>query len=436
MESNKETIADELYEILTEDGEQRVCKDISEASCNETPGNYFLNAFNGFSSKLAEQLASPTLVIPWVFSLLGVPSFFSGLLVPVKNAGSLVPQLFVSGKIRRFSKRKYFWSGAALVQAIAMMSIALTIHLENTSLFGWIVVGALTLFSIASGVASIAFKDVMGKTIPKGKRGQLLALRATGGGVLTTITGIVFYFFLTNTKDEEAYVWIFSIAAVLWLVASILFGLIHEEAGATDGGRTPVQELKNGLNILKNDNNYRRFLITRGLLLAIPLVQPFFILYAQENIGVDIKGLGLFVILTGVSNMISSPFWGKFADKSSKKLMIVTGVMAALVCGYSLLFEMFPKDWQNIYTYSPVFILIIISYGGARMARKAYLVDYAPKDERPLYVSMANTSIGILILLSGMLSLIVNYFGIEIMVSFLAITMLLAALSAARLKDI
>ena len=136
MTKQKEGLTEELYDFLTEDGEQRVCKDISEASCNETPGNYFLNAFNGFSSKLAEQLASPTLVIPWVFSLLGVPSFFSGLLVPVKNAGSLVPQLFVSGKIRRFSKRKYFWSGAALVQAIAMMSIALTIHLENTKLWG------------------------------------------------------------------------------------------------------------------------------------------------------------------------------------------------------------------------------------------------------------------------------------------------------------
>ena len=436
MESNKETIADDLYEILTEDGEQRVCKDISDESCREAPGNYFLNAFNGFSSKLAVQLASPTLVIPWVYSLIGVPHFFSGLLVPIKNAGSLLPQLFVSGKIRKFKKRKYFWSGAALVQALSMLLIALTIHIGDETVFGWIVVAALALFSIASGVASIAFKDVMGKTIPKGKRGQLLALRATGGGVLTTITGVIFCFFLSNTKDESVYIWIFGVASALWVIAAVLFSLIDEEAGATEGGRTPVEELRNGLSILKKDINYRRFLITRGLLLSIPLVQPFFILYAQEKIGVSITGLGLFVILTGVSNMVSSPFWGKFADKSSKKLMMITGVIGAVVCGYSLIFELLPEKWQNIYTYSPVFILIIITYGGARMARKTYLVDYAPKDERPLYISMANTSIGVLILLSGGLSLVVSYFGIEIMVASMAVLMLLASLNAWRLKDL
>jgi hypothetical protein len=47
---------------------------------------------------------------------------------------------------------------------------------------GVAVVAALAAFSAASGVGSVAFKDVLAKTIPKGRRGRLLGFRATVGG--------------------------------------------------------------------------------------------------------------------------------------------------------------------------------------------------------------------------------------------------------------
>lgn len=42
-----------------------------------------------------------------------------------------------------------------------------------------------------SGIGSLAFQDVIGKTIPKPKRGQLLALHATAGGIFTLAVGLV-----------------------------------------------------------------------------------------------------------------------------------------------------------------------------------------------------------------------------------------------------
>ena len=436
MNKQSEDLTEKIYDFLSENGEERVCDAIADSSCKEVPGNFSLNALNGFSSKLAEQLASPTLIIPWVFSLIGVPSFFNGLLIPVKNAGSLLPQLFVSGKIRAYQRRKYFWSGAAIVQAVMMLLIAYFVSMDRATLVGWAVVGALTIFSVASGVASISFKDVMGKTIPKGKHGRLLGIRATGGGILTALVGIVFYFFLSEAADTTVFIGLFIVSAALWILAAIFFFAIDEAKGATSGGRTPIEELQNGWKLLREDVNYRRFLVSRGLLLSIPLVQPFLMTYANEQLDVSISGMGLFVLLSGVSNTISSSFWGRFSDESSKKLMVISGFLGALVCGYVVLFDQFPADWRNIYTFSPVFVLIIMVYGGARMARKTYLVDYAPKDERPLYVSMANTSIGVLILASGALSLVANYFGVITMIVVLAFMMVLAALSAMRLKDV
>ncbi len=50
---------DKAYSLITDEGEERSCKAISEEACKEVPGNFFCNVFNGASTKLAEQLVSP-----------------------------------------------------------------------------------------------------------------------------------------------------------------------------------------------------------------------------------------------------------------------------------------------------------------------------------------------------------------------------------------
>lgn len=434
MSKASENVSEQVYEFLVEDGEERACDAISDEACEEAPGNFLLNGLNGFCTKLAEQIASPELIIPYVFSIIGVPSYFSGLLVPIKNTGSLLPQLIVSAKIRAFEIRKYFWVAAGFFQGLMLLLMALTFtHLENR--VGLIIVFLLLLFSMASGVGSIAFKDVMGKTIPKGKRGRLLSFRATGGGFLTVIAGLFLYFFIDKNSSIDSFSVLFVVAGILWIVSALLFAFISESRGATSGGRSPIDEVKKGWHLLKSDGNFFNFLITRSLLLAIPLVQPFFIVFATERLDVELSGLGLFVIAAGVSNTISSPFWGKFSDKSSKKVMMVSAVFSSLICGYVLVFDFLPKDYQTIYTYGPVFFLIIMAYGGARMARKTYLVDYAPAEERPLYVSVANTFMGIITLLSGILSLVAGFFGVKIMIATLMILMIVSVFYAKILKE-
>ncbi|WP_425391061.1 MFS transporter [Ekhidna sp.] len=432
---SKEPISERVYEYVAETGEERACDAISEDSCKEAPGNFLLNGLNGFCTKLAEQIASPGLIIPYVFSLLGVPSFYSGLLVPIKNTGSLLPQLIVSAKIRAFKIRKYFWAAAGFFQGVMLLLIALVCYNYEAGTAGIFLILLLLLFSMASGVGSISFKDVLGKTIPKGKRGRLLSFRATGGGVLTILAGFALYFIVDGNSSIDSFIWLFVFAGILWIISAILFAFIREEPGATSGGRSPIDEIKNGWSLIKEDTNFRQFLITRALLLAIPLVQPFFVLYATENMDVELSGLGLFVIAAGISNTISSPFWGKFSDQSSRKVMMVSSAFAVIICLYVLLFDNLPSDFQNIYFFGPVFFLIIMAYGGARMARKTYLVDYAPSDERPLYVSVANTFMGVMTLLSGVLSVVAGFFGVKVMIASLMLLMILAILFGSKLKE-
>ena len=432
----QQTLASKAYELITDEGEERVCEAISEKSCKETPGNFFKNVFSGSLSKLADQLVSPGTTLPWILAALGVPNLFTGALVPIKDAGSLLPQLFVSAKIRAYAIRKWFWVIPALIQALALAAMAFVVKETEGNIAGVLILSLLLIFSLASGVASISFKDVIGKTIPKGKRGQLLAMRSTIGGILTLVAGVFILQDLEGEEDQNMLFWLVMAGAILWGLSAFLFALIFEEKGATEGGRTPVKELKNAWKFWKEDSNLRRFIVTRGLLMAIPLAQPFFVVLGKEELGSEVNNLGIMVIAAGIANVISSPFWGRFADHSSRKLMVWVSILGMLNISLMALFPFWPDSLQNIYVFAALFLVQVMAHGGARLSRKTYLVDFAPEKERPLYVSLSNTMIGVFTLLAAGLGSLSSLFGVQAMLMVFVGLLGLGLILALRLREV
>ncbi len=430
------TQAEKIYDYITDEGEERSCKAISDDACKEVSGNFFKNVLNGASTKLAEQLVSPGTTLPWIFGALGVPGGLAGALVPVKDAGSLLPQLFVSAKIRAFDRRKWFWVMSAFVQAMSMVAMAFVVLNSGGITAGVLILLLLGIFSIASGVASLAFKDVVAKTIPKGKRGQMLAMRATTGGILTLIAGV----WINTTVKSDGNIWVFFgliiTAAVLWALAAIIFANIKEEKGATEGGKTPVKELTDAWSFFRKDANLRNFIFTRALLMAIPLAQPFFIIIGRQEVGSEVSSLGIIVVAAGIANIISSPFWGRFSDKSSRIMMILVAALGIVNILIMASFPMWAGNLKNIYTFSLLLLIQVMAHGGARLSRKTYLVDFAPDKDRPLYVALSNTMIGLFTLIAAGFGVIATLFGLQIMLLFYAALLVAAIILGLTLKDV
>ena len=119
--ASKPSHIERVYVILSgDDRYDRACSAIPDSECSALPKNYVMNVLNGAASKLAEQVASAKLVLPWLLSAIGAPSVFVGLLLPLRQAGTLLPQLAISGYIRSFPIRKWFWVGSALVQVVTI----------------------------------------------------------------------------------------------------------------------------------------------------------------------------------------------------------------------------------------------------------------------------------------------------------------------------
>lgn len=420
MAVTEQGLSERVYGWVTdEDPEGQNCEAIPEEACKEAPRNFLLNASNGAATKLAEQVASPGLVLSWLLAALGAPVALVGLLEPIRQGGSLLPQLAVSGRMRAYARRKSFWVGAGVTQAVALVVMLFATLSLGGAAAGWTIVGALAVFSAASGVGSVVFTDVMGKTIPKGKRGQLLGLRSTIGGGFTILAGIVLYGWVSGNAGVGVFAVLLGVAAALWALGALLFSLTVEEPGATEGSRNALGEARSGMGLLARVPGFRQFIIARAFLLSVELSIPFYSLRARELTATG-KGLGLFVVALGIAALVGSPVWGRLSDRRSNRLVMGLGAAAGtLAAAAALLMGLFIAGNISPYFYVPVFLLVGLAQSAIRVGRKSYLVDAAPPDERPLYKAVSNTTVGLLTLSFAALGLLAQALGIDAVLAVL-----------------
>lgn len=422
------------YRLLTgEDTDERACRDIPDALCTSVPRNFFLNLGNGAATKLAEQIASPGLVLPWLLSALGAPAALIGFLVPIRQTGALLPQMMVAAQIRAVAVRKWFWAGAGLVQALALLLVVLAAVALPPAAAGIAVLVLLAVFSLASGVGSVAFQDVMGKTIPKGRRGRLLAWRATAGGVLTLMVAFPLQWLESDSDSLAPVLLLITAAALLWAVAAACFALIDETPGATEGGRNTLTELRAGLELVRRVPGFRSFLYARGLLVVVEVAAPWYALQAQALYGSGAGVLALYVLALGLASVLSSPVWGRFADLDPGRVMTWSAIIAVAAGLVALVLAFAGGAATSPVAYTPVFLLIGIAEAGVRLGRKTYLVDAAPKEERALYVAFSNTLMGLLALAAGLLGAVAQFAGLEATIALLVLLSALAAVAGLRL---
>ncbi|WP_299310990.1 MFS transporter [uncultured Halomonas sp.] len=426
-----------LYEWLTGDEDSRMCRDIPDEACDEQPRNFFLHLVASLGNKLADELASARLVLPWLMGVIGAPLWMVGLLVPIREAGALLPQLFVAGFIRLRPERKWAWVAGGLLQAAAAGLLALLALFGTGSIGGGLVLAALVALSLARGISSVATKDVLGKTISKQRRGTLMGWSGSVAGAVTLAAGAVLMLF-GDRPGELALAVLLGIAALGWALNALCAARIAETPGAVEGGENAWDSIKLGLRLLRDDRGFLHFNLSRALLLASALALPYVALLGQQQSGTQLGGLGVMIVVSGLAGMVASPVWGKRADVSSRRVMRDAGLGAAACCLLAAAIAWLPGAWsQTVWPYAIVYALLVIIHTGVRLGRKTYIVDMAGSDRRALYVALSNTITGVLMLaVGGAVGALAQWLGSAALMVVLALMALAAAASASRLPEV
>lgn len=391
----------DLFEKLTNEEDARLCRDIDEENCRVVPQNFVLILVSHFLTKLGDAIASPKTTLAWLTTAVGAPAFVLGLLVPIRESGSLIPQLFIGGAIRRLPIRKWVWVAGSVIQGLCILGIGLVAFRLEGDAAGWAILLLIAAFSLARGFCSVSSKDVLGKTIPKKTRGQLIGWSSSAAGLLAVGVGIVLMIPAVRIGETAMIGVLLLGAGILWIIAAGVFAQVKEYDGETGGGRNAMQALAK-LRLLAEDKPFRRFVITRALLMCSALSAPFYVALAQETGGSGAGALGSFVVAAGLASLLSAPVWGRYADKSSKHVMVAAAILTAGIGLLTYTVQQMNSEMIAMPWFLPLaYFSLSIAHSGVRVGRKTYVVDLATGNKRTDYVAISNTVIGVLLLLTG-----------------------------------
>ncbi len=431
------SLTDNLYAKLVNEEDARVCREIPDDACREVPGNFFLLIGSYVLTMLGDAVANPKTTLTWTMEAVGAPVALTGLLVPIRESGSLIPQLVIAAFVRGRPVRKWAWVAGSLLQAVAVAVMGVLSWSIGGVAAGVGIVAALAAFSLARGLSSVASKDVLGKTIPKTRRGRVNGLSAGVAGLATLVVGSALVAFGIDDSAPATFLVLLLGAAALWVLASMFYSRVVEYPGETEGGGNALGEAIAKLELLRTDAPFRNFVIARALLLCSALSAPYYVVLARHHDSGSTGQLGFFIIAGGLASSLSAPLWGRLADWSSRRVMVVGALITAVLGFLAVAVELTaPHIAGSLWFYPAVFFILIVAHSGVRLGRKTYVVDLASGNRRTDYVAVSNTVIGVLLLALGSLGALAQLFSVTLVIFVLSVLGLGGAAMSWSLEEV
>lgn len=421
-----------IVDKLTEG--QKECA--TDAEKKQVARAFLLICCTNFFSKFADLLASPKITLTWLMQALGAPAFAISLIVPIREAGSMLPQLLLAGPVASRPRKQRLYQAGTVFQALAIFGVVLT-ALSFTGLSAAVLIVILvTLFSLGRCLCSLSSKAVLGAVIPKSMRGQTTGWSATIAG-LSSCAVAGYLLMQSSTKSISTIVVLLLIACACWLLASLVYGFIDEPASDSDDDKTRSTSLKQRLSLLHEDSDLAKFITVRALYISSALVAPYYILLSGNDES-GIRVLGGLLLAGGLANLLSSVVWGRLSDRSSRRTMILSGFLVFLLGTLTLgIYLVEPDLLHSSWLVPLIFFGLQISHQGVRVARKTYIVDMANDETRVDYVALSNSIIGALLLATGILLGVLSTFFEPIwLIVILSLMSLAGALLGRGLREL
>ncbi len=384
-------------------------------------------------SKGADGLIDPKLVLSWLLTHLGAPGIVIGALVPVRESGALLPQLAFARKVETMAQRKYVWALGSVVQGLAACGIALCVILFDGAVAGWSVLACVAVLAIARAASSVSFKDVLARTIAKGRRGAVT-------GFATGLAAVVAFSFglLMALGIFDVAVPVLAAAVALggaaFVVAGLLFLRLDEPEHGSDAAEP--RDLAAMVRPLRDDPQLQIFIAARAGLTVTALAPPFIIMLSTASGDSALDQLGPMVMASTAAAFLSSYIWGRLSDHSSRQTLMAAGALSGVVLLVVGIVGLGSAGLGGAWGAGLAIFAAQTAYEGVRQGRKLHLTDMAEDDFRARYTALSNTLIGVALMAGGLFGLLADRFGpAPLLIVFAAIS-LVGALIASRLDEV
>jgi MFS family permease len=394
----------------------------------EVRRNYRLGVINGVLFALGDSLSSAGLVLALLVRQLGGSLALVGLLPALQIGGFLLPQMLVGGRLqampcklplyRRAAVARMSAFGAMLLAIIAAGSLPPTVSL-------WLIIICYSIFNFGGGTSTLAFQDVVAKVIPPRRRGSFFGTRQLFGGLLTfAIVGPLVGWLLGEAGPLPFPLNYGALVALAWISMTMslaAFALVKEPPQTQLGKRMHVIEgLRRAPALMRANANYRWFIISRMLTRVGQIAEPFYIIYAIEALGLPPDVAGIYLAVRALAGALSNLLWSQISERQgTRRLILITGILFVLaptlaLAGPAVSRVLGLSGMGLLIAIGLVFLVAGVANDGNGISSNTYLLEIVPEDERPTYIGLANTTLGVvtfLPVLGGWLVANVGYGG-------------------------
>lgn len=420
----------------------RARQDFAAGMDKTTRWNFSSLVLDGVCFAIGAAFLEANTLLPSLVSLLTTNSVIIGLASTIRNAGYLLPQLFVAGYAERLPFKKPLLRVNGMINRLSVLLMAFIIfflaeHDPNLALTGLLL--AVCLFAITDGIGGVPWTDMVAKSIPSTRRGRLFATMQFIGGIGAFVAG----FFIRQVLADVAFPLNYTVlllAGFIFMVVSFAGTmLVREREGAIRHGSTMASYWQRLPSIWRGNPMFQQMMFTRMLLSCFYLALPFYVVFAREKLGFAESTVGLFLSAQMAGSILASLLWGYLGDKHGNRAVIrLVTLIAAVTPIFALVASfMMQGAWSHL---AVVPCLLVFAAVGATLSGNwigftNYLLEVASDIDRPTYVGMMNTLTAPFTFLPIIGGLLLRFFSHEVLFILTSIIVFGSVMLAVKLPE-
>lgn len=395
--------------------------------------NFRLGVLNGILFIFSETIFDPTLVITSFASLLTNSSFILGIFTPISNAGWYLPQFFVSSLVQSQPRKITVYQRMSFIRIACWAMLAAAVNLVRDPV--WILatlIFAYSIASLASGIGGLPFLEVVSKTVPPHRRGELFAWRLGLGGLLgIAASGLVRW--LVDPGGPVAFPGNYGILALaFFIMASISLMIFNRVDEYPDRETLPKRSIKEqltvALNIVRGNQNYRFYILLQACMFIGMSVAPFYAVFLYRELGGSTEWVGIYLAVGMVANLLSNLTFGWLSRKAgNQKVMLIATSCGITVSLLMLALVLFAKPLGIQGNTAAMCLIPIFFIQGMRgtasgVSSSGLMLNIIPAAERSVAIGFVQSFVGVVLLFTMATGVLVDAFGyaLPMTISFLA----------------
>jgi MFS family permease len=243
---------------------------------------------------------------------------------------------------------------------------------------------------LGAGIVATAWQDMLARCFPVDRRGRFWGTTTfigTGTGILGAALSI---HILDNYSFPGNFVHIFAIAALGITISWFFLALTREPAQPVTAPRQSNRQFWASLfDILRHDQNFRRFLMARMTLAMGNMGRDFITVAAVRRWQVSDGTVGIYTAALLVGQTLGNIVFGFLADRFGHKMPLELSALASALA-FALAWLAPGSEW-----YYTVFALLGVTVGAIVVSGILVTMEFSEPQRRPTYVGLANTIVGL-----------------------------------------